>query len=99
MWQYFAAGEDPQRSVLFSDWVEFQLRTAQVNRSFIYPLRMWLGEDHFAHALFSSQLQDASDAMFEAFSMTEERLQAVSLACDDDGHDAPQPNKSVKPHP
>lgn len=51
------------------------------------------------HALFSSQLQDASDAMFEAFSMTEERLQAVSLACDDDGHDAPQPNKSVKPHP
>jgi hypothetical protein len=48
VWQYFAAGEDPQRSVLFSDWVEFQLRTAQVNRSFIYPLRMWLGEDHFA---------------------------------------------------
>ena len=44
------------------------------------------------HALFSSQLQDASDAMFEAFSMTEERLQAVSLACDDDGHDAPQPS-------
>lgn len=54
---------------------------------------------HAKHALFSSQLQDASDAMFEAFSMTEERLQAVSLACDDDGHDAPQPNKSVKLHP
>lgn len=54
---------------------------------------------HAKYALFSSQLQDASDAMFETFSMTEERLQAVSLACDDDGHDAPQPNKSVNPHP
>ena len=35
---------------------------------------------------------------FAAFSMTEERLQAVSLARDDDGHDAPQPNNSIKPH-
>ena len=46
---------------------------------------------------FCRILQDASDAICKAAFSTEERLQAVSLACDDDGHDAPQPVKSVKP--